>query len=59
MVDMILPIERIPDAIIGFSRTEPRIPMPSDGEEPDEAGQRILHKVLAQVRTRTGRDFSR
>jgi two-component system CheB/CheR fusion protein len=58
-IDLVLPLAQIPDAVLRFSRTEPRLPMAEDGEalNPDDRVQ--LQKVLAQVKARTGRDFTR
>lgn len=59
LVDFILPVAEIPESIIRFDRTQPRVPVPQDGDEvpPDE--RILLQKVFAQLRARTDRDFSR
>ena len=31
--DLILPVAEIPEAILRFDRTEPRLPLPEDGED--------------------------
>src|SRR5262249_25596487 len=38
MVDLILPVAEIPGTILSFDRTQPRLPLPKDGDEvpPDE-----------------------
>ena len=59
MVDLILPVAEIPGAVLRFASTEPKVPVPDDGEEPEPEERMLLHKVFAQVRARTGRDFSR
>ncbi len=57
MIDLVLPLAQIPEAVLRFSRTEPQIP--SGGEEEGKAEQRrLLRKVFAQIRARTGRDFT-
>jgi two-component system, chemotaxis family, CheB/CheR fusion protein len=60
MVDRILRLAEIPDTVIRFARTEPRLPVPKDEEEPlPENGRLVLQKVFALLRTRTGREFNR
>lgn len=61
LVDEVLPLAEIPRAILGFARINPRVTV-SDEEPNGEAGAdelRVLQKVFAQIRTRTGRDFAR
>ncbi len=59
LADLILPVAEIPEAILRFHRTRPRIPLPKEDEEvpPDE--RILLQKIFAQLRARTDRDFSR
>lgn len=64
LVDWILPLAKIPDAIIRYNRTTPKVSTPKhDGEvsiEPlDGNEQSYLQKVFTQLRARTDRDFSR
>src|SRR5262245_11437098 len=58
MVDAVLPISDMPAEILRFARTKPQVPIPEDGEELDGDNARILQKIFAQVRARTGHDFS-
>ncbi|WP_339749444.1 CheR family methyltransferase [uncultured Rubinisphaera sp.] len=58
MVDLILPLAEIPEAILRFSKTKPRLKLPKDGEELGEEAQQQLQKIFSQIRARTGRDFS-
>lgn len=58
LIDMILPLAQIPEAILSFVRTQPRIRVPSDDEELEDDTRRMLQKIYAQVRARTSRDFS-
>ncbi len=58
-VDLILPIERMPDVLLGFSRTRPELSIPVDGESLDPANRQMLQRVFAQLRLRSGRDFTR
>jgi two-component system CheB/CheR fusion protein len=59
LVDLVLPLAEIPAAIQRYAGTRPRLPIPI--EETDVGGEerQILHKVFAQIRARTGHDFSR
>lgn len=60
LADLILPVAEIPGAILRYDRTEPRIPIPGDAEdEPDHTESALLQRIFAQLRARTGRDFSR
>src|SRR5690606_20059410 len=58
LVDQVLPLAAIPQAILGYTGTRPRVEIPEAGEEPGEAEVRLLPRVFAQIRARTGRDFT-
>jgi two-component system CheB/CheR fusion protein len=58
LVDMVLPLAKIPEAILRFIRTEPRLRVTSEVDDQDSEARAFLQKVLAQVRVRTGRDLS-
>lgn len=58
-VDLVLPIEEIPDAILSFKDTSPRLsPVESEQDAAEETRQ-VLQRIFAHVRAGTGRDFSR
>lgn len=59
LIDVVAPLSAIPNAIIEFVRTRPQLPRLVDDEELRAEEGRLLQKVFAQLRTRTGRDFSR
>ncbi|MFP4622625.1 MAG: chemotaxis protein CheB [Gemmatimonadota bacterium] len=64
VVDQVLPLAEIPQAVLGFAGTHPRVTGSQDeADEPaevDEAEERqLLQKVFAEIRSRTGRDFGR
>ncbi len=59
LVDLVLPLAKIPEQILRFARTQPRVVVPEDGTELNERELQLLHKIFTLVRTRTGRDFSR
>ena len=59
LVDLVLPLEQIPRAILDFVRTQPDVRLPADEEEIEAETSRLLQKVFAQLRARTSRDFSR
>lgn len=59
VVDLILPINDIPEAIFRFVRTQPRLPQAEEDEDLDGEMRQLLQKVFGQVKARTGRDFSR
>jgi two-component system CheB/CheR fusion protein len=58
-VDLVLPLAEIPQALVRYATTEPRIPLPESDDGLAERERRLLHNVFAQMRVRTGRDFSR
>ncbi|HUB78386.1 MAG TPA: CheR family methyltransferase [Bryobacteraceae bacterium] len=59
LADYVLPLVEIPGAILRYDRTQPRVTMPSDGDEVPQSEWALLQKVFAQLRARTDRDFSR
>src|SRR5262245_6978490 len=58
-VDLVLPVSSIPSAVLRFANTEPKLPIAQDGEALEVDHRVLLQKVFAQVRARTGRDFTR
>ena len=59
VVDLVLPLASIPDAVIRFAHTRPRVRVPSEEEELKGADKRLLLQALENVRMVTGRDFTR
>ena len=59
LVDLILPLAEIPDNILRYDRTRPRVPLPDDGEDAPQDERLMLQKIFGQLRARTDRDFSR
>ncbi len=59
LADLILPLDEMPQRIIELAAVRPRISESDEAahEEMDES--RLLHKIFAQILSRTGRDFSR
>src|SRR6185437_15232361 len=61
--DFILPVADIPQAILRYTRTKPRLPLPKGDDEAkadDKSEEKLLlHKIFAQLRAHTDRDFSR
>ncbi|MFP4507193.1 MAG: chemotaxis protein CheB, partial [Cyclobacteriaceae bacterium] len=58
-VDMVLPVKDIGPYFLRFVKTQPKLKGLQPGEESDKEEMQLLHKIFAQVRARTGRDFSR
>jgi two-component system, chemotaxis family, CheB/CheR fusion protein len=56
-VDLVLPLADMPSTILRFVRTEPRLDL-RDGDDADAGTRRFLQQVFAQVRVRSGREFS-
>lgn len=59
LVDLVLPLAAMPGEILGFLSTQPRVTIPHEDQDLEGEERRLLPKILAQVRARTGRDFSR
>lgn len=64
LADWILPLVEIPNAIVRYDQTKPKLSAPDrDGKELDKAvdgdEQSYLQKIFVQLRARTDRDFSR
>ncbi len=58
IVDLILPVEQIPEAILRYQRTEPRISLPEHDDEVPQTEHALLQKIFAQLLTKTDRNFS-
>ena len=59
LVDFVLPVAEIPTSIQRFDRVRPRVPLPADEDDVPQDERMLLHKIFAQLRVRTERDFSR
>ena len=59
MIDLVLTIAEIPGAIARYVQVRPRLPQRAVTGQVDSEDQRSLQRIFAQLRTRTGRDFSR
>ena len=53
LTDLVLPVAEMPDAIIHFVRTQPRVTAPEEGE-PDADERQLLHRIFARVKHQTG-----
>ncbi|HEX5855963.1 MAG TPA: chemotaxis protein CheB, partial [Thermoanaerobaculia bacterium] len=58
LVDLVLPVEKMAQTMLRYVRTQPRLPVPREGEDVQKDDLSFLQKVFAVVQTRTGRDFS-
>ena len=59
LVDLVLPVQAIPGAVLRFAGTQPQLPVGDDETQVDDEARELLHKIFAQMRARTGRDFTR
>ena len=59
MVDRILPVAEIPEVLLRYMRTDPRVNFPGDGKDVEHDERTLLRKVLTILKTRAERDFSR
>ncbi|MAT16516.1 MAG: hypothetical protein CMJ46_14745, partial [Planctomyces sp.] len=58
MIDLILPLAEIPQAILRIASTRPRLPAIVDEDQTGSEAGRLLQKVFAHLRSCTGRDFT-
>ncbi len=58
MVDLVLPLARMPEHFQRFVAVRPRLMVPGRDRELPEEEVRLLHEIFAQVRAHTGQDFS-
>ena len=59
LADLVLPVAEIPETILRFERTRPRVPFTKNAEDVTESEERLLQSIFAELRARTERDFSR
>ena len=59
MVDLVLPIREIPGHILHLAQNKPHLKVTEDIKELGDDEKGIMQKLFAQIRARTGRDFSR
>lgn len=57
-VDAVLRLAEIPAAILQYSSVQPRLKVVEEEAALEQTTQQFLQRLCAQVRTRTGRDFS-
>ncbi|SEL53306.1 PAS domain S-box-containing protein [Chitinophaga rupis] len=58
LVDDVMPVAAIPEKIIAYKESLDTVRIPIDTEKRPEAQQHALREIFAQLRTRTGHDFS-
>lgn len=58
-VDFVSPVKQIPNRIVRYVNTHPRLILAEDGEPTEEGQKQCLQRILAEILTRTNRDFSR
>jgi two-component system CheB/CheR fusion protein len=58
-VDLVLPLQDIPTAILRYSRTEPQLEISAENDEVADEQRHLLQKLFALIQARTGRDFTR
>ena len=59
LADFVLPVAKIPETILRFERTRPRVAVPAHSEKVTEDEARVLQRIFTQLHARTHRDFSR
>jgi two-component system CheB/CheR fusion protein len=59
LADFILPVAEIPQCILRYDQTKPRVALPESDKEIEPGERALLQKVFTQLRARTDRDFSR
>ncbi len=58
-VDLVLPVADMLAAILRFAGSAPAVAVSEEGETQDEGDLKVLQRVFAQLRVRTGHDFAR
>ena len=58
LVDLVLPLGEIPGAVERYTTTEPTLDLPEDGRDATTDQAQMLQRLFAQIRARTGRDFT-
>ena len=56
-VDLVLPIARMPEAILRFTHTTPRLRVSTEADDAEAETRQFLQRVLTEIRARTGRDL--
>lgn len=59
LIDMVLPLKKIPSSIFSYLSTKPVLISLEPGGKPDIVEQQIIQKIFAYIKSQTGRDFSR
>ncbi len=59
LADFVLPVAEIPEAILRYHKTAPKVLVPEEDQEVNPDERNALQKVFALIRARTDRDFSR
>jgi two-component system CheB/CheR fusion protein len=59
LVDLVLPVAQIPAQILRVVQTQPSVKVVSELAEETQRDRKLLQAIFAQVRARTGQDFSR
>lgn len=59
LIDLVLPVQDMPRFMLRFAHTRPRIRIPAAGGKVSDEDRQTLQHLFAQVRARTGQDFSR
>jgi two-component system CheB/CheR fusion protein len=58
LVDYILPVAQIPDAIIAYEKHLETIEIPTEPHQRPESDDKALRDIFTQLRVRTGHDFT-
>lgn len=58
LVDIVAPVAELATQLVAAKQMHTAIQLPADGETLSEAAQQTLNQILAQLRVRTGHDFS-
>jgi two-component system CheB/CheR fusion protein len=59
LVDLVLPIEAMPDYLLRFARTRPKVELLEEADRVPGQERQALQNIFAQLRARTGQDFSK
>ncbi len=58
LINAVLPVEEIPERLILYARTHPKLVLPDQVDRDANQELPLLHKILTLVKSHTGRDFT-
>lgn len=57
IIDLVLPIAEMPDYLVKYFSTKPRLSLVDEKEETDQREESLIRNIFSLLKIRTGRDF--